>query len=103
MSWAHIEAVLDPSNKAAIFENARLRHITQVYQSLVDIGVPKAPVTSDDVVVPTKRKRSDLSSDNKSAKKLVIKTFTVQELTARPRRHERGKYPTFPRAFDPRG
>lgn len=77
MSWAHVEAALDPSKKAVVSENSRLRHITQVYQALVDVGVPKIPMISHDLAVGPKRKQD-----------------VALHTTERPRRHKRipGQY-----------
>ena len=89
MSWAHVEAALYPSNKAAIFENPRLRYITQVHEALVDLGKPQAPMTSDDVLVG--RKRREVDEHPKKAKK----TSNVPEFKSdRPKRHVRipGEY-----------
>lgn len=99
MSWAYVEAALDPGNKAAIFEDPRLRHITQVYQALVDVGVPKPSMTSDDVVVCRKRKQIEVPLPNEKHTKKVAKTSSVQEFTMdRPRRQPRvpGQYREIP-------
>ena len=95
MSWAHVEAALDPSNEATIFENPRLRHITQVYQALVEVGVPKASMAPNDLMPRPKRKQVDVPLTNKKHTKRVAKTSRVQEFrTDRPRRRTRvpGEY-----------
>ena len=86
LSWAYVEAVLDPSSEAAIFNNTRLRHIAQVHKSLVDFGIPQS---SDNLLARTKRKQVDIPSIKKYPTK-VAKTSRAKKATMnRPKRSTR--------------